>query len=89
MTSLKSELSSQRAQAERLEAELRTAKADMQTLAAEKERFVAEAIGNASRVARMRARWEQDLQSLEHARDALTQAALRLREIEDRPLDEE
>ncbi len=87
--SLKSELSSQRAHVERLDTELRTAKADMQTLAAEKERFAAEAIGNASRVARMRARWERDLQSLGHARDALTQAALRLREIEDRPLDEE
>ncbi|MBK9258288.1 MAG: response regulator [Polyangiaceae bacterium] len=84
---LKGELEAQRANVERLEAELQGSKAEASTLGAEKDRFVAEAVATASRIARMRARWEQDRLALEHTREALTQAAARLQEIESTPMD--
>jgi CheY-like chemotaxis protein len=84
---LKGERSAQVAQVERLDNELRAAKAELTSLGAEKDRFVAEAIASASRVSRMRARWEHDRLALEHTREALTQAAARLQEIEAQPID--
>lgn len=73
--------------ANRIETELRTLKAELEKVGAEKDRFVAEAIATASRVTRMRTRWEQDRLALEHTREALTQAAARLQEIENHPID--
>lgn len=86
---LEGERSSQAARIERIENELRTAKAELATLGAEKDRFVAEAITSASRVAKLRARWEQERLALGHTREALTQAAARLQEIENRPVDDD
>ncbi len=73
--------------ANRIETELRTLKAELEKVGAEKDRFVAEAIATASRVTRMRTRWEQDRLALEHTREALMQAASRLQEIENHPID--
>jgi chromosome segregation ATPase len=84
---LKDELATHRGNFERLEAELQASKAEASALGADKDRFVAEAVASAARVARMRARWEQDRLALEHTREALTQAASRLREIEAHPID--
>ncbi len=86
---LKGERASQIAQLERLENEVRASKDEVVSIGAEKDRFVAEAIASASRVARMRTRWEQERLALEHTREALTQAAARLQEIETRPIDED
>ncbi len=86
---LKGERASQGAQLERLEKDLRASKEEVVLVGAEKDRFVAEAIATASRLSRMRSRLEQDRVALEHTREALTQAATRLQEIETRPLDED
>ncbi|HRI63285.1 MAG TPA: response regulator, partial [Polyangium sp.] len=86
---LKGERSSQMAHVERLENELRSLKTEIATVGAEKDRFVAEAVANASRATRMRTRWEQDRLALEHTREALQQAVTRLQEIENHPIDAE
>jgi CheY-like chemotaxis protein len=85
---LKGERSSQAAQLERIDNELRASKADLAMLGAEKDRFVAEAIASASRLTKMRTRWEQERSALEHTREALMQAATRLQEIESHPIDD-
>lgn len=85
---LEGERSSQAAQLERVEKELRSSRADMVTLGAEKDRFVAEAIASASRLAKLRTRWEQERLTIEHTREALTQAASRLQEIESHPIED-
>lgn len=71
----------------RLEMELRALKAELAKVGAEKDRFVAEAVATASRVARVRTRWEQDRAALGHAREALTQAVARLLEVESHSID--
>jgi CheY-like chemotaxis protein len=71
----------------RVETELRALKAELETVGAEKDRFVAEAVATASRVTRMRTRWEQDRAALGHAREALTQPVARLQEIESHSID--
>lgn len=85
---LKGERSSQAAQLERIDNELRASKADLAMLGAEKDRFVAEAIASASRLAKLRTRWQQERSALEHTREALMQAATRLQEIESHPIDD-
>lgn len=86
---LKGEVAAQGSASERLENELRAAKAELVTVGAEKDRFVAEAIASATRLAKLRSRWEQERLVLEHTREALAQAATRLQEIEAHPIDKE
>jgi chromosome segregation ATPase len=86
---LKGEQTTQSVQLERLERELRASQAEVVSVGAEKDRFVAEAIASAARVSRLRTHLEQDRLALGRAREGLTQAANRLQEIETRAIDED